>query len=191
MTKTPQASLKVTFVVAMAAVLGAACSDTTTTQSPLAVPAPSAEARIPQLGTCDSLAAPAGTKLSRRLFAQGVQIYRWNGASWAFVAPQAQLTADAAGTAVVGVHYAGPTWESNSGSKVIGAVAKRCPSPNGAIPWLLLSAVSDSAPGIFKGTKFIQRVNTVGGQAPAAPGSTVGQESNVPYTAEYFFYRAQ
>ena len=171
-----------------AAVLGAACSDTT--QSPLAVPAPSAEARIPELGGCDSLAAPAGTALSRHVYAQGVQIYRWNGASWVFVAPQAQLTADEGGNGVVGIHYAGPTWESNSGGKVVGAVAKRCPSPAGAIPWLLLNAVADSAPGIFKGTKYIQRVNTVGGLAPAAAGTTVGQEANVPYTAENFFYRA-
>ena len=37
---------------------------------------------------------------------------------------------------------------------------------------------------------FIQRVNTTGGIAPAAPGTTVGEEARVPYTAEYFFYRA-
>jgi len=37
----------------------------------------------------------------------------------------------------------------------------------------------------------IQRVNTVGGNAPANPGSVTGEEARVPYTAEYFFYREQ
>jgi hypothetical protein len=32
-------------------------------------------------------------------------------------------------------------------------------------------------------------VNTTGGKAPAVAG-TVGQVVRVPYTAEYFFYRA-
>ena len=36
----------------------------------------------------------------------------------------------------------------------------------------------------------IQRVNTVGGKAPTAPGDYVGELVRVPYTAEYFFYRA-
>jgi hypothetical protein len=38
---------------------------------------------------------------------------------------------------------------------------------------------------------FIQRLNTVGGNAPAAAGTAIGQEVNVAYTAEYLFYRAR
>jgi uncharacterized protein DUF3455 len=34
-------------------------------------------------------------------------------------------------------------------------------------------------------------VNTVGGNAPSSHGSTTGQVAEVPYTAEYYFYRAQ
>jgi len=69
------------------------------------------------------------------------------------------------------------------------AVQQRCtPNPN-AIPWLLLSAVADG-PGVFHRVAFIQRVNTVGGNAPSSPGSVVGAEARVPYTTEYFFYRA-
>ena len=60
-----------------------------------------------------------------------------------------------------------------------------------AIPWLLLRAVSADGPGIFARTTYIQRVNTVGGLAPSTPGTAVGQEADVPYTAEYFFYRAE
>lgn len=36
----------------------------------------------------------------------------------------------------------------------------------------------------------VQRVNTLGGTAPAGAGSFVGDEARVPYTAEYYFYRA-
>jgi len=37
---------------------------------------------------------------------------------------------------------------------------------------------------------YIQRVNTVGGNAPSYAGSTVGEEARVPYTTRYLFYRA-
>jgi hypothetical protein len=37
---------------------------------------------------------------------------------------------------------------------------------------------------------FIQRVNTIGGTAPAEAGAFVGDEARVPYTTEYYFYRA-
>jgi hypothetical protein len=36
----------------------------------------------------------------------------------------------------------------------------------------------------------IQRVNTIGGTAPAQAGAFVGEEARVPYTAEYYFHRA-
>lgn len=142
-----------------------------------------------ELGECTTLQPPAGSKLVYHVYATGVQIYRWNGSSWAFVAPEAVLSADAGGRSKVGTHYAGPTWESVSGSKVVGAVSERCTASATAIPWLSLSAVSSSGPGIFQRVTFIQRVNTVGGLAPATSGSTTGEEARVPYTAEYFFYR--
>ena len=147
--------------------------------------------REPDLGPCDSLRAPEGAKLAARTYAQGVQIYRWTGTAWAFVGPSAVLTADSAGIGKVGIHYSGPTWQSASGGKVVGAVAKRCPSPTGAIPWLLLSAQADDGPGLFQRTTFIQRLYTVGGNAPSTPGATVGEVAEVPYTAEYYFYRTE
>ena len=60
-----------------------------------------------------------------------------------------------------------------------------------AIPWLLLVAVSTEGPGVLDGVTYIQRVNTTGGLAPAVPGTFVGQEADVPYTAEYYFYREE
>ncbi len=151
---------------------------------------PGNDNRAPELGDCQDLQAPAGNKLSRRLYAEGVQIYRWNGASWTFVAPEAVLFADADGNGVVGIHYGGPTWESNSGSKVVGTVLERCTPDPDAIPWLLLKAVSNEGPGMFKRVTYIQRVNTEGGLAPTEAGDFVGEEARIPYTTEYFFYRA-
>lgn len=144
------------------------------------------------LPLCQSIQAPEGNKVSFHTFAVGVQVYKWNGSAWAFVEPVANLYADAGFRGQVGTHYAGPTWESNSGSRV---VARRvmhtgCTPDATAIPWLLLEQVSADGPGIFNRVTFIQRVNTTGGVAPAAPGTTVGQEARVPYTAEYYFYRA-
>src|SRR5205814_7844528 len=132
-----------------------------------------------------------GNKVEFHAYAVGVQIYQWNGTAWVFVAPEAVLFANAGANGEVAIRYAGPTWESNSGSKVVGArVAGATVDPT-AIPWLLLQAKTTEGPGIFARTTYIQRVNTTGGIAPATAGSSVGQQERVPYTAEYYFYRAQ
>ena len=145
--------------------------------------------RLVDLGTCTNLQAPAGSTIAFHVYATGVQTYRWNGTSWAFVAPSAVLSADAGGHSTVGTHYAGPTWESNSGSKVVGSVSERCTVSSTAIQWLSLNAVSAEGPGIFDRVTFIQRVNTSGGIAPTTAGTSVGEMASVPYTAEYYFYR--
>ena len=132
-----------------------------------------------------ALQVPDGNKVHFHAYAVGVQIYTWNGTTWGASVPEAVLF-DSDGN-MVGIHYAGPTWETESGSKVLGArVAAATVDPN-AIPWLLLRAVSTEGPGVLADTTFIQRVNTVGGKAPAA-GTAVGQVARVAYTAEYFFY---
>lgn len=156
---------------------------------PVAVTSDRVNPARPDLGTCDSLRVPAGHRLVATLYARGFQIYRWDGTSWVFLEPSARLFAGRHGRAQVGVHYAGPTWESLGGSKVVGAVSRRCPSSSGAIPWLLLSAASSEGRGIFRHVTFIQRLHTVGGLAPAQPGNLVGDLARVPYTADYAFYR--
>ena len=140
-----------------------------------------------------SIAVPEGNKVQFHAYAVGVQIYTYNGTtgSWGSSVPEAVLS-DADGN-IVGVHFAGPTWESNSGSKVVGmklaGTTANPPVAANAIPWLLLEAKSTAAPGIFANVSYIQRVNTAGGMAPGTPG-TPGQVVRVPYTAEYYFYRA-
>jgi hypothetical protein len=153
---------------------------------------PGNDNRAPELvGDCAKLRVEAGHKVIAHAYAVGVQIYRWNGTSWSFVGPEAVLYhGDDEDGGVLGIHYGGPTWESVSGSKVVAAVVDRCfPDPD-AIPWLLLKASSSEGPGIFHGVTFIQRVNTVGGLAPADPGDFVGEVVEVPYAADYYFYRA-
>lgn len=138
---------------------------------------------------CSEIVVPEGHKLQKIVYAVGVQIYRWNGSAWAFVAPEANLYADPNYRGKVGTHYGGPTWETNSGSKVIAARIAGCSPDPTAVAWLLLEAVESEGPGAFQGVRYIQRLNTVGGIAPLMPGLFVGQEARVPYTTEYYFYR--
>lgn len=142
----------------------------------------------PNLDACPDLQVAAGKIVTSRLFATGFQIYRWSGTSWVFQAPEASLYRDAAHQNLVGTHYAGPTWESNS-SKVVGTALDRCTPDTSTIPWLLLKGEATDTRGLFQGVTYIQRVNTTGGKAPDAPGGAVGEIAKVPYTAEYFFYR--
>jgi hypothetical protein len=53
-----------------------------------------------------------------------------------------------------------------------------------------LRAVSTEGSGIFADTTFIQRVHTSGGKAPLVNGGFVGEVAEMPYTADYFFYRS-
>jgi hypothetical protein len=143
------------------------------------------------------LQAPAGQLPFVEALATGVQIYECSASKdqparfeWAFKAPEAEL-ADKAGRKV-GKHYAGPTWESVDGSKVVGQAKASDPgSDPSAIPWLLLTAKSSSGAGTFAQVTSIQRVRTVGGAAPTEPcgAANAAQVARVPYAATYYFYR--
>ena len=125
--------------------------------------------------------------------ARGVQLYECrantSGAAWAFVAPEAELFDDA--RRKVGTHGAGPFWQHNDGSRVLGTMKARADAPMAdAIPWLLLETRSDGPAGAISGVKNIRRVHTVGGLAPregCSPG-TLGTTVRVPYAADYFLY---
>ena len=144
------------------------------------------EGRAPEVP--DDIAVDSDNKVHFHGFGVGVQIYTWNGTSWGKPVPAATLFDDEGN--IVAMHSAGPTWESNSGSKVVGAVIEPTITVDtNAIPWVRLRAVTRQGPGVFADTTFIQRVNTVGGRAPEANGTTIGQVASVPYSADYFFYR--
>ncbi|TMA48340.1 MAG: DUF3455 domain-containing protein [Deltaproteobacteria bacterium] len=144
-----------------------------------------------------NLEVPEGNTVAFHAHAGGVQIYvckpSATGATqfaWSLKAPKAKLF-DAEGN-IVGIHYVGPTWQSESGSKVVGAVLQSAAAPDlDAIPWLLLQVKSTKGPGVFDRVTFVQRVHTGGGKAPmtGCDAADVGREVRVPYTAEYFFYR--
>jgi len=76
---------------------------------------------------------------------------------------------------------------------VVGEVkAKDTSRSSGSIPWLLLGVKSTSGQGLFRPVRSIQRLNTLGGAAPAtASQAQAGQEVRVPYSATYAFYVAK
>lgn len=167
----------------------------------LAIPAAlalAACAGIAPMTVPDQLAPSARERLAMMVAARGVQIYecradpKAGGApQWAFVAPEAELV-DARGRPV-GTHGAGPYWEAADGSRVIGKVRARADAPTpDAIPWLLLGTESTGKPGVFSTISSIQRINTVGGLAPAAGCSaeTLGRQARVGYQADYRFFSA-
>ena len=144
----------------------------------------------------EALKVPDRLALSHEIPATGVQIYDCAATKtdparfeWVFRSPEAELF-DRSGR-TIGKHYGGPTWEANDGSKVVAEVKGRDdgPDPN-AIPWLLLAAKSNSGAGAFSRIQAIQRVNTIGGKAPAGgcDQAQVGKVARVPYKAIYYFY---
>jgi hypothetical protein len=106
----------------------------------------SAQTANPLAQVPEKLKPSADESLVMIVAAKGVQIYecrakkdRSGDYEWAFVAPEAELF-DAAGSRI-GKHYAGPTWESNDGSKTVGTVRENAAAPEAdSISWLLLAA---------------------------------------------------
>jgi hypothetical protein len=152
--------------------------------------APAAQAGPKPPAVPPAIAVPAGHKLFKAGHAVGVQIYACNGTGWSFVAPRANLYKD--NGKFLASHFAGPTWMTKDGSSVVAAAVANSPVA-GTIPWLLLQARS-TTPGKLARTTYIQRVATTGGVAPAAAScnaSTAGTQAEVPYTADYYFWRAE
>ena len=72
---------------------------------------------------------------------------------------------------------------------------RRPPSTRARSPWLLLSAASTTAGpdgDRLARTTYIQRLATTGGLSPAAAtcnADTAGSQAEVPYTADYYFWK--
>jgi Protein of unknown function (DUF3455) len=154
-------------------------------------------ARIEPPTVPDILKPATGEQPILKIWAKGVQIYTCGTNptdatkfEWVFKAPEADLF-DAQGVKM-GKHYAGPSWEANDGSKVVGEVKQRVESPGGmSIPWLLLSAKENSGTGLLSKVSSVQRVDTVGGLTPAPADCTQAKkdsEVRVGYSAVYYFY---
>ncbi len=138
----------------------------------------------------DAIAAP-GETLAATIHAEGAQVYECKAdtagkLSWQFREPIATLLVDGK---TVGRHYAGPNWELADGSAVVGKVAARAPGASSHdIPLLKLEVTSRRGTGQLGGITVIQRLNTRGGVAEGAC-ERAGTFLNVPYSADYAFYR--
>jgi len=146
----------------------------------------------------EKLKPGANESLAMVTVARGVQIYECRASKerageyeWTFVAPEAELF-DASGTKKIGKHYAGPHWESNDGSRIVGAAVKeRADAPvDGSIPWLLLSAKSVGPEGSFSRVTSVQRMHTVGGTPPKGGcfEAEAGTQVRIGYSADYYFF---
>jgi hypothetical protein len=159
-----------------------------------------------------NLAVPAGFKPFLIGHAYGTQNYvclpSASGVAWTFFAPQATLIDDEGEQLIT--HFLSPnpaengtpraTWQSRDTSRVWAAAIQTSTDANyvapGAIPWLLLQYLGAQY-GPTGGdrmieTRYIQRVNTSGGLAPAAGCSVttdVGRKALMPYTSDYIFYK--
>jgi Protein of unknown function (DUF3455) len=134
--------------------------------------------------------------------AKGVQVYTCQPKEndpqqfgWKLKAPEAtlytKLTPKGDKLQAIGKHYAGPTWEYKDGSKIQGKVQAKADSPDAnAIPWLLLDVTAHEGKGILSQVSNVQRLNTVGGQAPpkGCDATKKDAEVKVDYTADYYFY---
>ena len=130
----------------------------------------------------------SANKVQLHGFGVGFQVYTWDGVTWTGPIPDAILYGN--GGNIVATHFEGPSWQSTSGSLVVGTVTGRVTLDRTAIQWVRLVPVSTEGPGVFADVTFIQRINTVGGRAPETNGTVIGQTAAIPYTADYFFYRA-
>jgi hypothetical protein len=133
-----------------------------------------------------------------------------SGFAWLLFTPEATLFNDKDRQIIT--HFFSPnpdengtiraTWQHSRDTSTVWAMTiASSTDPNfvaaGAIPWLLLEVVG-TEPGPTGGdrltrTTFIQRLNTSGGIAPSigcAQSADIGKTAFVPYTADYFFYKA-
>lgn len=179
-----------------------------------ALPQPVHADRIVPPAVPANLVVPAGNKAFLVGHAEGTQNYiclpSGSGFAWTFFGPQATLFDDHDKQIIT--HFLSPnpaeggmpraTWQHSKDTSTVWAIATASSTDPayvapGAIPWLLLQVVGaqDGPTGGDKlsETTFIQRLTTAGGVAPVAgcaQSTDVGKRALVPYTTDYFFYRA-
>jgi Protein of unknown function (DUF3455) len=118
-------------------------------------------------------------------------------APWLFTDPEATLYKTTGVSRPIGTHFLNfatgrPVWQLKDDSSVEAARTVTVSGGTGNIAWLLLQAVVTTAGSDgdrLTSTTWVQRLNTSGGVAPAetcVPGDRIA----VPYSADYFFWRA-
>ncbi len=160
-----------------------------------------------------NLSMPAGSKVSFIGHAVGTQNYvclpDGTAAKWVLFGPQATVFDDKGHQVMT--HFLSPnpeesstpraTWQHSQTSNAIWAVKdQESDDPKfvapGAVKWLLLHVVGTKretqTSDPLLDVKFVQRVNTSGGAAPATECTTaneIGKTRHVPYAADYVFYK--
>lgn len=125
--------------------------------------------------------------------ASGVQVYSCeydadHHLAWVFKSPLATLY-DTSGQAVI-KHAAGPSWQAEDGSRIVGHVIAQAPSNTPeSIAQLLLETHSTGGSGTLSSIRFVRRINTVGGLMPASACTAEHQAGSSPYLANYVFYK--
>ncbi len=146
------------------------------------------------VGTQNYICAPAATA---------------TGVDWFFLGPQATVFDSESDQIITHFLSKNPylvdtlhaTWQSSRDSSAVwakkryGSTDSRYVAPD-AIEWLLLEvtgpAVGPTGGDRLTKTKFIHRVNTVGGLKPPAgecTPATINTRKLVPYEADYYFYK--
>jgi hypothetical protein len=176
----------------------------------VALPQPAHADHVAPPHVPSNIEVPAGNTAFLQGHAVGTQNYICLPSGWTFFGPQATLFDDLGEQ--VTTHFLSPnpdengtaraTWQHSQDTSTVWAVAIASYSnpgfvARGDIPLLLLQVVGaqDGPTGgqTLTQTTFIQRLNTSGGVAPSTGCATqadVGKRAFVPYTADYFFYRA-
>jgi len=180
------------------------------------VPATSEAAGIPVPSVPAGLEVDGGYRPYLAGHARGTQNYVCSpstsapsGVAWTLFGPQATLFTS--GNRQITTHYLSPnpdedgtpraTWHHSDDSSTVwaarvdGSTDPAYVHPD-AIPWLLLEVVgAEDGPnggGRLSETRYIQRINTAGGKAPAtgcASAEHLGATRLVPYETDYVFYR--
>jgi hypothetical protein len=177
-------------LIAVAAVALTTLLSACSTMAPMSMSMPTPQAPA-------AVTAPVGNKVAMMAVGAGDLNYECRAKAdmpgtfaWVFTGPDALLLDK--NKATVGKYYGGPTWESTDGSKVSGKQLATAPGVAGAIALQLVQASPAMGSGAMTGVTFIQRLNTIGGVAPAdvCNQAAMGSKKLVKYQADYYFYKA-
>jgi hypothetical protein len=196
-------------------ILSRACATVLAVAFTVLLPQAAHADRVTPPSVPSDIQVPEGYRAFREGFAVGTQNYiclpSGSGFAWTFFGPQATLFNHDDHQVIT--HFLSPnpiesgtpraTWQHSQDTSTVWAVAIASSSDvafvaPGAIPWLLLEVIGaqDGPTGGHKltATILIQRLNTSGGVVPSTGctlSTDVGKRALVPYTADYFFYKAR
>ncbi|WP_313739009.1 DUF3455 domain-containing protein [Pseudomonas sp.] len=108
---------------------------------------------------------------------------------WFFAGPKATLK-DRSGNPV-GEYFGPPaTWKANDGSSITGTQVAIAPAGTGDIPYQLVKANPAEGKGAMQPVRYVQRLATRGGVAPASActAQNEGEKQVVEYQADYLFW---